>query len=105
MSFSERQDGQPVDAETNRSKVKTAQKHRRRSSRSCGVAVDGINVIGLRDDLSVLGRASVVWRDSTSDRRFTRAIVPHIRGDPEAMFARARIASACNDGRDGLSRA
>ena len=69
------------------------------------MAVGDMIDIGLRDDLSGLWVASVVWRERVSDRRVTRAMMPHIRGEPEAMFARARIASACNDWRDGLSRA
>jgi hypothetical protein len=105
MSFSGRQVDHPVDAETNLSRVKTAQKHRRRSSNSEGIVVDDIRRTGVIDDRSFLTGASIVCRDSVSESRFNKAIIPHIRGDPEAMFARARIASACNDCRHGFSSA
>jgi len=91
-----------VDAEKNLSSVKTAQKQRRRSSNSEGIVVDDIRYTGVIDVRSFLVGASVVCKESARESRFNRAIIPHIRGEPEAMFARARIASACRACRHGF---
>ena len=105
MSCSEKQVGQPVDVATNLSKVKTAQKARRRSSSSETFEVGFIIATALIEDISFLAGASVLCRDRAKQRRFRSAIIPHIRADPEAMFPRARIASACSACNDGLSSA
>ena len=91
MSLSHSVVAHPVDAHTNRSSMKIAQKHLRRSS-TCEI----------EPTVRFSRLSSIGWRDREVESLARIANTPQSRLIlPEETYDRARIVRACNDFREG----